>query len=267
MLFLSTLIEAKRRKNMKKFEGKVALITGGGSGIGRAAALEFAKNGAKVVIANRTEKDAQETLRLIHELGGTGIYLKTDVSVETDVKAMVAGTIQAYGRLDYAFNNAGIEQKPAALPDQSEDEFDRVINVNLKGVWLSMKHEIPELLKTKGAIVNTSSISGVVGFATIPIYSAAKHAVVGLTKSVALEYAKQGVRVNAISPGAIGNTGTLNRSFGGSAEALEQVNAMFPLGRVGTVEEIAGTVVFLCSEAAGFITGQTLVVDGGYAAG
>jgi NAD(P)-dependent dehydrogenase (short-subunit alcohol dehydrogenase family) len=252
---------------MAQFSEKVVLITGGGSGMGRATALAFTKQGAKVVIANRRANEGQQTVQLVQQTGGEGIFVQTDVTQEADVAALIQRAIQVYGRLDYAFNNAGMEQTPKPLIEQREEEYTRLMDVNVKGVWLCMKYEIPQMLQTGGAIVNTSSISGVVGFATIPLYSASKHAVIGLTKCVALEYAKHGIRVNAICPGAISDTGTFERSFGGNEQAVEQTRSTYPLGRLGTVEEIAETVMYLCSDAAGFTTGQALVLDGGYAVG
>ncbi|MBD2103522.1 SDR family oxidoreductase [Leptolyngbya sp. FACHB-261] len=252
---------------MALFDGKVALVTGSSSGIGRSTAVAFAREGAKVVVASRRTDEGQETVQLVQAAGSQGLFIKTDVTQEAEVKALVEQTIQTFGRLDCAFNNAGIEQTPKPLTEQSEEEFAQIMDINVKGVWLSMKYQIPRMLERGGAIVNTSSISGVVGFATIPIYSASKHAVLGLTKCIALEYAKSGIRVNAVCPGAIGGTGTLDRSFGGSQEAMATLNAMHPMGRVGTPEEVAGTVIYLCSDAAAWVTGQSITIDGGYAAG
>ena len=177
---------------MSQFTGKVALITGGNAGIGRATAIEFAKQGAKVVVSGRREKEGQDVVAEIKALGGEAIFVKTDVSKESDVKAMIEQTLATFGRLDFAFNNAGIEQALTPLPDQTEETYDQIMDINVKGVWLSLKHEIPAMLKTGGgAIVNNSSIAGLIGFAMAPVYVASKHAVIGLTKSVALEYAKQ----------------------------------------------------------------------------
>lgn len=253
---------------MTQFKGRVAIVTGGSTGIGQTTALAFAAEGAVVVIANRNEGQAQQTIKLIQENGGSATYIRTDVTKEADVKDLIEQTIRLYGRLDYAFNNAGVEQTPMPLTDQSEALFDKVMNVNVKGVWLCMKYQIPAMIKHGGgAIVNTSSFSGAIAFATIPIYVASKHAVVGLTKAVALEYAKSGIRVNAVLPGAVGGTGTLERSFGGNQEALDQVAAIHPIGRLATTTDIANTVIFLCSDKAAFITGQPILVDGGYTAG
>ncbi|HBA84248.1 MAG TPA: short chain dehydrogenase [Verrucomicrobia bacterium] len=253
---------------MTQFKNKVAIVTGGGLGIGQATAIEFSKEGATVVIANRNAKEGQQTVSLIQEMGGIATFIQTDVTKERDVRNLVDQTLGKYGRLDYAFNNAGIEQKPMPLPEQSEELFDTVMDVNVKGVWLCMKYQIPAMLKNGGgSIVNTSSFSGAIAFATIPIYVASKHAVVGLTKAIALEYARAGIRVNAVLPGAVGNTGTLERSFGGNQEALDQVAAIHPMGRLATKTDIANTVIFLCSDKAAFITGQPILVDGGYTAG
>ena len=253
---------------MAQFTEKVVIVTGGGSGIGRATAIAFAQQGAKVVIANRSEKDGWETLRLVKDTGGDGIFVKTDVTSEIDVQTLINTTVNTYGRLDFAFNNAGTEQKPIPLMEQTEAEFEQVINTNVKGVWLCMKFQIPIMLQNGGgSIVNTSSFAGVNGFATIPIYSASKHAVLGLTKSVALEFAKQGIRVNAICPGAVGGTGSFERSFGGNEQAIEYAKSMHPIGRIATTAEIASTVIYLYSEGAGFITGQSLIIDGGWSAG
>ncbi|MGH7792614.1 MAG: SDR family NAD(P)-dependent oxidoreductase, partial [Thermodesulfobacteriota bacterium] len=189
---------------MSSFEGKVALVTGGTSGIGRATAVSFAREGARVVVTGRREKEGAETIQLVKDAGGEGFFIKTDVSKEADVRMMVEKIMKAYGRLDYAFNNAGIDQSPGPLVEQAEETFDQIMNINVKGVWLSMKYEIPRMLNNGGgAIVNMASVGGLIGFPGVPIYIASKHAVLGLTKSVALEYAKSGIRINAVSPAAI----------------------------------------------------------------
>lgn len=251
---------------MKEFHGKVALVTGGTSGIGRAAAVAFAREGAKVVVAGRRAAEGEETVRLIREQGGEGLFVATDVSQESQVKNLLGRTVERFGRLDCAFNNAGVEQVPTPFLKQTVEIFDQVMNVNVKGVWLSMQHEIPELLKSGGgAIVNTSSIAGVVGFGGAEIYIASKHAVVGLTKSVAVEFGKQGIRVNAVLPAAI-ETDMYDRFVGDKAETRAAFTALHPIGRIGTPQEVAEAVVWLCSGKSSFVTGHCLLVDGGYTA-
>jgi len=248
---------------MSEFTGKVALITGGNSGIGRATAIEFAQHGAKVVITGRREKEGHEVIAEIKALGGEAIFAKTDVSKESDVKAMIERTLETFGRLDCAFNNAGIEETLTPLSNQTEETYDQIMDINVKGVWLSLKHEIPAMLKTGGgAIVNSSSIAGLVGFAMAPVYVASKHAVIGLTKSIALEYAKQNVRVNAVAPGSIETR--MLRDFASAPEVRQMLEAGHPMGRIGQPKEVASTVIWLCSGGASFVTGQTLAIDGGY---
>lgn len=244
------------------FKNKVVIITGSTFGIGKSTAIAFAQRGAKVVLSDW--KQDEDTLSTIIENGGDAIFVKCDVSAEDDVNNLVAETIAKYGRLDFAFNNAGIEGTPAPATECSNDNWDKTINVNLKGVWYCMKYQIPEMLKVGGGvIVNNASIAGLVGFGGVPAYVASKHAVVGLTKNVALDYAKQNIRVNAVCPGVI-HTPMVDRFTGQDPEVLEQLVAAKPMGRVGQPEEIAETVVFLCSNAASFITGQAIAIDGGW---
>ena len=239
---------------------KVAIITGGSSGIGRAAAVALAKQGVKIAIAARRAKEGEETVRLVKEAGSEGIFVKTDVANENDVRSMVEKTVKQYNRLDYAFNNAGIEEMTTPLVDQTSEVFDQIMNVNVKGVWLSMKYEIPEMIRTGGgAIVNTSSGAGVIGYPQQPIYIASKHAVLGLTKSAALEYAKSGIRINAIAPG-VTETEMVERV---DKQLIERLKSITPIGRIGDPQEIANAVVWLLSDKASFVLGHTLLVDGG----
>lgn len=239
-------------------------MTGASSGIGRTTAIALAKVGNKVVIADRRDKEGEETLRLVKESGGDGIFVKTDVSNEDNVMALVEKTVKSYGGLDYAFNNAGVVEEPAPFTSTTSSIFDKIMAVNVKGVWLSMKHEIPQMLKNGGgAIVNTSSVYGIIGNPQLPIYVASKHAVLGLTKAAALEYAKAGIRINAVAPGAI-ETELLEQSIGNNKQLRESLVALHPIGRVGKPEEIANAVVWLLSDKASFVTGHTLLVDGGW---
>jgi len=248
----------------RTFTGKVAFVTGAGGGIGRAAALGFAREGASLVVADVSEKENQETARLIEEQGGRALAVRCDVTRIEDVKAALDKTAEAFGRLDFAFNNAGIEpKKPAPTADYDLDEWERIIAIDLRGVFLCMKYEIPLMLKNGGgAIVNTSSGAGVIGIKGSPAYTAAKHGVIGLTRAAALDYAAQNIRVNAVCPGYI-ETPMMERFTGGTAEGRAKVISEEPIGRMGRPEEIANAVVWLCSEAAGFVVGSAMVIDGG----
>lgn len=246
------------------FTGKVAFVTGGGSGIGRAAALAFARQGASVSVADVSERNNQETARMTEEQGGRALAVRCDVARTEDVKAALDKTVETFRRLDFAFNNAGIEpKKAAATADYDLEEWDRIIDIDLKGVFLCMKHEIPLMLKQGGgAIVNTSSGAGIIGIKGSPAYTAAKHGVIGLTRAAALDYAAQNIRVNVVCPGYIA-TPMMERFTGGTVEGRAKVISEEPVGRMGTPEEIASAVVWLCSDMAKFVIGSAMVIDGG----
>lgn len=249
-----------------RVDGKVALVTGGGSGIGRAAALTFAREGAKVVVADVVVAGGEETVRMITAAGGAAMFVKVDVSKAAEVEAMVRQTVDTYGRLDCAFNNAGIAGQLLSTVDSTEENWDRVIAINLTGVWLCMKYEIPHMLQQgSGAIVNTASVAGLGGFPGVSAYVASKHGVNRLTKTAALEYAKQGIRVNAVCPGMI-RTPLFEEVAHSNPQLVESFVAMEPVGRMGKPEEIAEAVVWLCSDAASFVTGLPMAVDGGITA-
>src|SRR5262245_17572309 len=251
----------------RKFEGRVALVTGGNAGIGRAAAIAFAREGANVVISARRVAEGEETIRLIVRVGGEGLFVKADVGVPADIKMLVEKTIAKFGRLDFAFNNAGVEGTSLVpTSDYAEETWHDVIRINLTGMFLCMKYEIPHLLKQKGsAIVNMSSVAGLVATVMGAGYHASKFGVIGLTKGAAVEYAKQGLRINAVCPAVI-RTDMTERMFFQDPAIAAQITALHPLGRVGTVDEVAGVVIWLCSEEAGFITGQAIPIDGGLSA-
>jgi NAD(P)-dependent dehydrogenase (short-subunit alcohol dehydrogenase family) len=252
--------------NGGKFAGKAAFVTGAGSGIGRATALAFAGEGASVAVADILKQDNRDTALEIEELGGRVLATSCDVRSSDEVKGALDRTVEEFGRLDFAFNNAGIEQPITAMADLAEEEWDRNLAVNLTGVFTCMKYEIPLMLEQGGgAIVNTSSGAGVRGFAGQAAYSAAKHGVIGLTKAAALDYAQSKIRINAVCPGIV-QTEMMDRFTGGTAEGEARVIAQEPIGRMGKPEEIADAVVWLCSEQASFLVGHAMVVDGGQTA-
>ena len=252
---------------MAEWEGKVALVTGGTSGIGRETSVLFAKRGAKVVVAGRRENEGNETVDLIRRAGGDGLFVKTDVSRLADVQALVEKTVRTFGGLDCAFNNAGIEGNWAPIVEQSEEDWDRTIDINLKGTWLCLKFEIQQMLKQGrgGAIVNNSSVAGFIGSYGVATYSATKHGVIGLTKSAALEVAISGIRVNVVCPAVI-ETPMADRLFG-APDLHKMALGFHPIGRLGEPREVAEAVLWMCSSAASFMTGQSLVLDGGFLAG
>lgn len=248
----------------KIFDGKVVIITGGSFGIGRAAAIAFSKRGAKVMVADWVEDN--ETIDIIKGFRGEASFFKCDVSDELNVRMMVESTVRTYGRLDFAFNNAGVEGLSAPTHECTEENWNKTINVNLRGVWHCMKYEIPHMLKHgKSAIVNNASIAGLVGFPGIPAYVASKHGVIGLTKNAALEYAKSGLRVNVVCPGVI-KTPMVDRFTGKKKEVEKQFENMEPIGRMGQPEEVAEAVIWLCSDSSSFVTGHSMAVDGGWIA-
>jgi NAD(P)-dependent dehydrogenase (short-subunit alcohol dehydrogenase family) len=252
---------------MEPFVGKVALVTGGGSGIGRATSLAFAKKGAKVVIAGRTREKIVETQEMIKNLGGEAIAVQADVSAEEQVREIIQTTIDQFGRIDFACNAAGIGGKLAPTADVTEEDFDRTLAINLKGVWLCMKYQIRQMLKQgSGAIVNISSINGLDGTPNAAIYSASKSGVISLTKSAALEYAKSNIRINAVCPGAV-HTPMLEQVFNITGVTPSQYESKIPMNRIGDPNDIAHSVTWLCSDEASYITGHIMVIDGGVSAG
>ena len=244
--------------------GRVVLVTGGASGIGRASCLAFAGEGARVMVADITPEGGKETVSRVRQIGGDAFFVRTDVGNTSDVDALVAKTVEKYGRLDCAHNNAGVGSTRRSTVDCTEEDWDRIISVNLKGVWLCMKYEIPQMLKQgRGAIVNTASTYGLVSREKRPAYTASKHGVVGLTKAAALDYAKAGIRINAVCP-SVTFTPMTEHLFASDPEAGEaQIISMIPMGRAAAPEEVAEAVVWLCSDAASFVTGHAMAVDGG----
>ncbi|MEM9282438.1 MAG: glucose 1-dehydrogenase [Verrucomicrobiota bacterium] len=253
-------------QNPTSLENKVALVTGGTSGIGRDTALTLALAGAKVVVTGRREAEGAETVRLIEEAGGTGHFVRTDVKQEADIQRAVDETVERFGRLDIAFNNAGVETT-GPVTDADKEAYNHIFDVNVWGVLASMKHEIPAMLKNGGgSIVNVSSVAGQVGIPGASIYIGSKHAVEGLTKSTALEYAQQGIRVNLVAPGLI-DTDMADRFAGEKgADTRAHIDNLHPVGRSGKPNEVSQAVLWLASDASSFVTGHSLNVDGGWVA-
>jgi NAD(P)-dependent dehydrogenase (short-subunit alcohol dehydrogenase family) len=248
------------------FEGKVALVIGASSGIGRATACAFGREGAKVVVVARRDSEGEETVSLARQEGGEALFLRADVQDEAQVRAAVAGAIEAFGRIDCAVNNAGVEQFASPLPDQSEADWDRIVGINAKGAFFCMKHEVAAMLPNGGgAIVNISSVAAHVATPGTHLYTASKHAVLGMTRSVAIAYARQGIRVNEVAPGVI-ETPLIARFAAGNEGIYDYLKSVHPIGRIGRPEEIASAVLWLCSPGAAFVIGHSLVVDGGMTA-
>jgi NAD(P)-dependent dehydrogenase (short-subunit alcohol dehydrogenase family) len=249
--------------NEKKFGGKAAFITGGGTGIGRATALAFAREGASVAVVGHTPENVEEVASLIEQQGGRAIAITCDVSEADQVKAAVERTVEVFGRLDFAFNNAGIEQPVKPLDQVSDEEFDRLMDVDLRGVFLCMKHEVAPMLKQGGGvIINTGSGASVMGIAGQAAYCAAKFGLIGLTKAAALDFAGSNIRVNVVCPGYV-DTPMMKRFTGDTPQGRQEVIGNVPAGRPASPEEIAGTVLWLCSDAAAYVVGHALVIDGG----
>lgn len=242
------------------------MVTGGASGIGRAAAITFARAGARVTVSDVDAAGGEQTVADIRQAGGDAHFIKADIAKSADVEALIGKVVAAYGRLDCAFNNAGIEIEHLPLADADEATFDRIMNVNVKGVWLCMKHEIRQMLQQGGGvIVNTASVAGLVGAPLQPLYAASKHAVVGLTKTAAAEYGRFGIRINAVCPGII-RTPMLDRALEREPKREKSIVKVHPIGRLGEAQEIANAALWLCSDSASFVTGHQLAVDGGLTA-
>jgi NAD(P)-dependent dehydrogenase (short-subunit alcohol dehydrogenase family) len=252
---------------MKILENKVALVTGGTAGIGKATAIALGSAGAKVVFSGRREAEGEDVANSIRKSGAECLFVRSDVSVEADIQALIQQTVATYGRLDCAFNNAGIALPAKPLHEYLLEDFDDLMAVNVRGLFLCMKYELQQMItQGSGVIVNNSSTSGLFAFAGTSPYVASKHAVMGLTRAAALDYAKQGIRINAVNPGLTGTEG-LDRFTNQDPALEEQLASIVPMGRIGKPEEIAAAVVFLCSDAASYMTGQSLVLDGGFTAG
>lgn len=248
------------------FSGEVALVTGAANGIGRGTALAFAANGLKTVVSDVDASGGAETVELIRKAGGEATFIRCDVTNEEDVRQLMDGCVKSYGRLDYAFNNAGIDIEKGKLADGTMAEFDAIMNVNVKGVYLCMKYQIPIMLaQGGGAIVNTGSVASLFAAPKMSIYSASKHAVLGLTKSAAVEYARKNIRINAVCPAVI-DTDMFRRACEDDPKLVQMVTMVHPLARIGKIEEVAAAVLYLCSDGAGFTTGLALPVDGGFSA-
>lgn len=251
---------------MNGLKDKVAIVTGGNSGFGRATSVALAKEGVRVAIAARSKAKADETLRMIDDVGGKGVFVPTDLTKAGEVAALVSATVETFGRLDFGANIAGIGGAFAPTAEYSEEDWNKIIAINLTAVWLSMKYELQQMVKqgSGGAIVNVSGTFGLIGAANIAPYSATRHGVLGLTKSAALEYVKQGIRINAVCPGAA-KTPLLDAVTGGSPEVEAQWASFMPIGRLGTPAEIANAIVWLCSDDSSFVVGHALAADGGWA--
>jgi len=249
-----------------RFQDKVVLVTGGSSGIGKATALAFAREGAKVVITARRVRESEETVKMIKEVGGEGMFIKADVSQRNEVETLILKAVEGYGRLDFAFNNAGTSGERALTADCTEENWDTVVGISLKGIWLCMKYEILQMLKQGGgAIVNMSSGQGLVAVPNMAPYVASKHGIIGLTKAAALEYATAGIRVNVVCPGLI-LTEKLEKAMAARGAEVVVPGANIPMARIGRSEEVAEAVLWLCTDAASYITGHSMVIDGGYLA-